>query len=433
MTTYTAEYFEESAAAYERVRTAFDEWCALNDKIILQNWMRKNAAESQDLFKAGLMRYSPAWVAGTFPTPYLTDRGQEVIGVVPPEVCEKFDSDTLRYVGLDSEFLERCERSEFSEFLTYVIDEDELYSRVQEHLQKSPAERREDYKEEYRAKHGHEAPPTDDERPFKYRSYVYGPFCDSLDAETIDMAHREHSFCHWCGTFLVERPKFKVGTRSLCFKCGRLAQRRLEPVAKKLNDIRREKDYAQKAAFAMWRHRFARHKESKGLFTSLVELIHGDKEAYIQRFLQANPKPELEDFNEVLPSFTVIVDKDSKAVTKEEILERDEYLCQLCGIDEALTGRSKHKIYFVLPRSRGGKHTAANLLTLCSACYSHQVSLGYKSKHRETFADCIEPTVEWEYEVLPDILASSDEELMAKADLFEGEHVVYTRYAKGKV
>jgi 5-methylcytosine-specific restriction endonuclease McrA len=60
-------------------------------------------------------------------------------------------------------------------------------------------------------------------------------------------------------------------------------------------------------------------------------------------------------------------------VTVEEgrkILERDDYVCQYCGLD----GRASFenalimRVDFVVPRARKGKKDAGNLVACCSPC-----------------------------------------------------------------
>lgn len=51
------------------------------------------------------------------------------------------------------------------------------------------------------------------------------------------------------------------------------------------------------------------------------------------------------------------------ALSKREVLHRDNYTCQYCG------KRSRHlTIDHVVPRYRGGKHTWQNLVAACSTC-----------------------------------------------------------------
>jgi 5-methylcytosine-specific restriction endonuclease McrA len=50
-------------------------------------------------------------------------------------------------------------------------------------------------------------------------------------------------------------------------------------------------------------------------------------------------------------------------LTKREILRRDEYTCQYCGLRT-----SNLTIDHVIPRHMGGAHTWQNLVTACSTC-----------------------------------------------------------------
>lgn len=48
---------------------------------------------------------------------------------------------------------------------------------------------------------------------------------------------------------------------------------------------------------------------------------------------------------------------------REAVLQRDGYKCHVCG-----RGHNLH-IHHIIPRVDGGKHTMANLITLCSGCH----------------------------------------------------------------
>lgn len=71
-------------------------------------------------------------------------------------------------------------------------------------------------------------------------------------------------------------------------------------------------------------------------------------------------------------------------VTVEEgrkILERDNYVCQYCGLD----GRANFenalimRVDFVVPRARKGKKEAANLVACCSPCNTIKGTKVYSS------------------------------------------------------
>ena len=62
-----------------------------------------------------------------------------------------------------------------------------------------------------------------------------------------------------------------------------------------------------------------------------------------------------------------------KPVTKEEglqILERDQYVCQYCGLDGAASFENAlaMSVDFVVPRARKGKKDPANLVACCRSC-----------------------------------------------------------------
>ena len=50
-------------------------------------------------------------------------------------------------------------------------------------------------------------------------------------------------------------------------------------------------------------------------------------------------------------------------LTKREILRRDDYTCQYCGVRS-----TNHTIDHVFPRHLGGMHTWENLVTACPGC-----------------------------------------------------------------
>ena len=56
---------------------------------------------------------------------------------------------------------------------------------------------------------------------------------------------------------------------------------------------------------------------------------------------------------------------DDLATRRRQVLDRDDYTCQLCGSRQPL---HIHHIHY---RSQGGTHELANLLTLCHCCHRH--------------------------------------------------------------
>jgi 5-methylcytosine-specific restriction endonuclease McrA len=65
-----------------------------------------------------------------------------------------------------------------------------------------------------------------------------------------------------------------------------------------------------------------------------------------------------------------LVDAPVSLEEGRKILERDDYVCQYCGLD----GRASFenalvmRVDFVVPRARKGKKTPANLVACCTPC-----------------------------------------------------------------
>ena len=71
-------------------------------------------------------------------------------------------------------------------------------------------------------------------------------------------------------------------------------------------------------------------------------------------------------------------------VTKEEgrkILERDNYVCQYCGLDgrASFENALAMRVDFVVPRARKGKKDPGNLVACCSPCNSIKGTRVYPS------------------------------------------------------
>lgn len=50
---------------------------------------------------------------------------------------------------------------------------------------------------------------------------------------------------------------------------------------------------------------------------------------------------------------------------RRAVFERDEYACQLCGVD----GENRLQLHHVTLRSHGGRHTNENLVVVCFRCH----------------------------------------------------------------
>lgn len=54
---------------------------------------------------------------------------------------------------------------------------------------------------------------------------------------------------------------------------------------------------------------------------------------------------------------------------RKQIMERDEFTCQNCGIQGGSYGNAELHAHHVVPKSRGGSHDVSNLISLCSDCH----------------------------------------------------------------
>ena len=59
----------------------------------------------------------------------------------------------------------------------------------------------------------------------------------------------------------------------------------------------------------------------------------------------------------------LVLDVDGYQNLKEEVLRRDGWKCQECGMPANL------EVHHILPRSYLGSDVADNLVTLCAACH----------------------------------------------------------------
>jgi 5-methylcytosine-specific restriction endonuclease McrA len=74
----------------------------------------------------------------------------------------------------------------------------------------------------------------------------------------------------------------------------------------------------------------------------------------------------------------------AKPLTLKEglrILERDRYRCQYCGLDGMANFENSMvmSVDFVVPRTRGGKKTASNLVAACRPCNTLKGRREFKS------------------------------------------------------
>lgn len=83
-----------------------------------------------------------------------------------------------------------------------------------------------------------------------------------------------------------------------------------------------------------------------------------DGRGYIHTVREAFPRPSV-----VRLGYMIKRPRPCIRLTKREILRRDDYTCQYCGVK-----KPRLTIDHVVPRHRGGKHSWPNLVTACEAC-----------------------------------------------------------------
>lgn len=83
-----------------------------------------------------------------------------------------------------------------------------------------------------------------------------------------------------------------------------------------------------------------------------------DGRGYIQTVRTAYPRPSV-----IRLGYMVKRPRPRVRLSKREIFRRDEHTCQYCG-----TRGSRLTLDHVVPRTRGGEHVWANLVTACPVC-----------------------------------------------------------------
>lgn len=141
MTSLCIDYLDRRAKEHQALVEDFIPWCQQHGWMRLSDWMTQHQAETQDLYLAGLIGYTnPDCLPDSmsiFTEPYITGVGRHVI--CPYEH------------GMDCADPSLC----------YVVDPALLYELVSPYLSRTKAQRKQDYIDEYTARHGY-APQADD-------------------------------------------------------------------------------------------------------------------------------------------------------------------------------------------------------------------------------------------------------------------------------
>jgi len=114
------------------------------------------------------------------------------------------------------------------------------------------------------------------------------------------------------------------------------------------------------------------------VFRGRAEVVE-ELDSYIHTVSQLFPIPSV-----VRLGFYVRVPPKPLALSKRNVLKRDEHQCQYCG-----TKRGPFTIDHILPRSLGGKDTWENLVCACNSCNNkkgdrspHEAGLALRKKPR---------------------------------------------------
>ena len=105
-------------------------------------------------------------------------------------------------------------------------------------------------------------------------------------------------------------------------------------------------------------------------------------------------------------------------ITRQKILSRDTRTCQLCGIWHIAGGSFSLEVHHIVPKARGGRDTPTNLIALCKQCHDHENWFGHSRAYKTTGEfDGFEN--QWEYDLVPELLSISEDELAKRSELFE--------------
>lgn len=230
-------------------------------------------------------------------------------------------------------------------------------------------------------------------------------------------------FCGWCGQYMHDLPSFLIARNCLCYNCAKLAYLHLEPIAGVINNQSKEKHQAVLKQHQNWQKAFLHHRYNKGIIQRLIEFFSGNKSSYEQLFLKDNPEPE----TSILPPIIqpVLCPEQSPFIgrntTRNWILKRDRYECQICGTPDVLQSfqikiKSQLEVHHIIPKASSGGNNRTNLITLCVECHNAEKWFG----HVRAFVDvnAYEQCVEWSWDLMPDFLISTDQELLKDQQLF---------------
>lgn len=107
------------------------------------------------------------------------------------------------------------------------------------------------------------------------------------------------------------------------------------------------------------------------IWISIWSIIKENRKA---KFISQNPKPIIDDIPDIPEIDYYLMEPDRKysinSRYRENILERDEFKCQLCG--KRKRAQSDLEVHHVEPKAFGGTDDPTNLITLCKHCHDRE-------------------------------------------------------------
>lgn len=410
MTSLTNEYFEERNRISKEQSATADSWLIENNQTSLNQWLSENKYEFYDLVDREIVEFTsnnkglsslPEHIVS------LSNLGTRFVGLIP---TYKPDGDgDLFWTGFETEH-------------AYVVDDTGLLSLLKSQNNRTRQERAKKYLhacEKYQITHRL----PDNCLPFEERSYLTGPFCDtdSFPEKNGGQLDEIVFFCDWCGDYVRDKPKFLLKETLLCYKCCKLLCNRLESIAEDLNEISRRKVEETKRIHESWAYDMRYYLAHKPLSVKLAEFFGTSSASYYEELLQKYPEPHCNEYTPVSPAVS-LVDNPFLEVptTRQKILNRDKNLCQLCGIYHIAGGAFSLEVHHIVPKAKGGKDSPTNLIALCKQCHDHETWFGHTRAYKTTGEfDGFEN--QWEYDLIPELLHITKNELAKKSELFEPE------------
>jgi len=409
LTSISNEYWiEEGKRSAEKAARA-KKWLNDNDLQSLEEWLDLKKIEFYDLVDLDLLTFSEQLNPVSLPQHIasLSELGSQFIGVIPEYLSR--ESGNLFWSGFESHH-------------GYLIEKDVLDSMIVNQTQKSKPDRARKYVD-ICAKYGIATELAELYAPFEESRFIAGPYCDLLQRTDNNDAARGYteSFCQLCGCCISEKPRFQLSDDFLCFRCSKLVVARLEHMARSMNKSSLTAVEESIRTHHRWKAKFQSKLFRKPISVMLAELFGANQDDYRQSLLQEFPEPSELEYLPKAPALKIVDNPfDGTTVSRNWVLKRDKENCQLCGVGPEFGSLGKLEAHHIVPKAAGGANVATNMITLCTQCHDHESWFGHKRAYKTTDEGHGLP-VEWEYEIVPELLNASRDKLAAIEDLFEPE------------